>query len=100
LKDEFQDWASYFRKVADKHGARLAIIRCKAPSEKELKKRLKQRGYVWDKWKLENWNKFKELEPEDFPIPHDDVYEAITNKPVDELTREVIRNYLRGKLIG
>ncbi len=99
LKDAYADWASYFRKVAEKHEARFAIIRCKAPSKKELKKRLKARNYPWDKDKLDNWKEWLLQEPEDFPIPHDDIYEAITNKPVDELSKEVIVNYLKGELI-
>ncbi|MBN2459233.1 ATP-binding protein [Candidatus Woesearchaeota archaeon] len=99
LKDEFQDWPSHFRKLADKHNARFAIIRCKAPSQEELKKRIQGRGYVWDKEKLENWERWTSFEPEDFPIPHDDVHELVTDKPCDELSEEVILNYLEGKLI-
>lgn len=99
-KDEFNDWPSEFKRVAKKYGARLAIIRCKAPNKKELKKRIKNRGYKWDQSKLKNWKTFLEYEPEDFPIPHDDVYELTTNTAVSKLSELVLKNYLDAKKIN
>jgi predicted kinase len=100
LKDEYQDWPSHFRRIAEKHNARFAIIRCKAPSKQELKKRIKQRSYPWDKSKLDNWEQWVKFEPENFPIPHDDVCEVITNKPIGKLTNEVLVNYLQAELLN
>lgn len=96
-KDERRDWVECFRKVAEKYGARLVIIRCLPPNEEELKKRLKERGYKWDKWKLENWEAFLKRDPINFPILHDDVYEIATEKTPEELAEKVLVNYLKAK---
>ncbi len=92
--DEFRDWVGHFRKIAEKHYARLAIIRCLPPSEKELKKRIKERGYVWDQWKLDHWQDFLKRDPLDFPIPHDDVYEFVTSFSPAEAAEIILKQYL------
>jgi len=97
--DEFRDWVSHFRKIAEKHHARLAIIRCLPPSEEELKKRIKERGYVWDQWKLDHWQDFLKRDPLDFPIPHNDVYELITTSSSEELAEHILKEYLKANSI-
>ncbi len=97
--DEFQDWVSHFRNVAEKHHARLAIIRCLPPNEEELNKRIKERGYTWDQWKLDHWEDFLKRDPLDFPIPHDDVYELITTTSPAELAEHVLQHYLKASFI-
>jgi len=94
-----KDWVSHFKEISDKHETRLAIIRCLPPSEEELKKRLLERGYKWDKWKLNNWEEFKKREPMNFPIPHDDVYELITIESADILSDKILIEYLKAERI-
>ena len=89
--DEYRDWVSFFKKVAEKHGARLVIVRCLPPSLEALKKRIEQRGHAWDQWKLEHWEEFLQRDPLDFPIVHDDVLELITNKSPTELAEGMLR---------
>ncbi len=98
--DEYRDWVSFFKTIAEKHSARLAIIRCLPLSEEELKRRIQQRGYSWDEWKLQNWEAFLQRDPLDFPIPHNDVYEIITNKPAEELAEEILKEYLLARQFG
>lgn len=94
-KDEYSDWVSPFREVAEKHKARLAIVRCIPPSASELRRRIEERGYEWDEWKLKNWDEFLKREPMDFPIPHDDLYEVVTNRPVEDIIGDILTHYLK-----
>jgi predicted kinase len=94
-RDEHSDWISPFRGVAEKHSARLAIVRCIPPSVRELKRRIQRRGFEWDEWKLKNWDEFLNREPIDFPIPHGDVYEVVTDRPIGKLVEDILTNYLR-----
>ena len=96
-EDERKDWVTLFKTVADKHKVRLAIIRCVPPNEEELKKRLQQRGNAYDQWKLDNWDKFIENEPIEVLIQHPDILQVITNKSIEELAEEVIKDYLSAK---
>ena len=89
-EDEYSEWVTPFRDVAEKHKARLAIVRCVPPGEEELRRRIETRKYPWDKWKLENWEEFLRREPLYFPIKHDDVYEAVSDRPLEEMTRDVL----------
>lgn len=93
--DELSDWVSPFRAAAEGRQARLAIIRCVPPDEETLRRRIEERGYPWDKWKLENWAEFMEREPFRFPIPHDDVYEVTSDAPVERTAKDVLANHLR-----
>ncbi|NIO19610.1 MAG: AAA family ATPase [Candidatus Aenigmarchaeota archaeon] len=97
-RDEYSDWISPFRGVAEKHNARLAVVRCVPPSARELKRRIERREYKWDGWKLENWDEFLKREPINFPIPHGDVYEVVTDRPVEKLVEDVLNGYLRASL--
>lgn len=94
-EDERKDWVALFKAVADKHKVRLTIIRCVPPSEEELKKRLAQRGNVYDRWKLNNWEKFIDNEPIEVLINHDDVLQVVTDRPIERLAEEVIEGYLK-----
>jgi len=99
LKNEYRDWVAHYKKVADKHHARLAIVRCLPPSTEELKRRIQARvdagTHPWDKeLKLDNWEEWLKFEPADFPIPHNDVYEIVSDKPTAALAEDVLENYL------
>lgn len=94
-EDKYSDWISPFRGVAEKHNARLAIIRCIPPSVDELRKRVQERGYEWDVWKLENWDEFLKREPINFPILHDDVCEAVSDRPIKDIAADILINYLK-----
>jgi predicted kinase len=98
--DDFSDWISRFKKVANERDARLTVIRCLPPSLDELKNRIQKRGYEWDKWKLKHWKEFLEREPFDFPIRHDDVLEIISNQPVDNLADHICIRHLAGEIIS
>jgi len=93
-KDEFRDWVPPFRKTAEKHGARLAILRCVPPDKetqrKRIEERLKRKESIWDRWKLDHWSEFMDQEPFDFPIPHDDVHEFISDDRFEERMEEVL----------
>ena len=93
--DEYRNWVSFFKNIAEKHGARLAIVRCLPPSQQELRRRIEQRGYTWDEWKLQHWDDFLKRDPMDFPIPHDDVYEVVSDTPAQELAKKILGEYLR-----
>ncbi len=97
LEGDAKDWALHFKKIADSRNARLAIICCKPSDNNELYNRLKQRGRHYDIWKLDNFEKFLELEPINFPILHDDVHELFTDKTPEELAKEILVNYLNAK---
>lgn len=90
-QDKYSKWVTPFRDVAERHGARLAIVRCVPPSEEELRKRIETREYPWDKWKLENWEEFLKREPIYFPINHDDIHEAVSDRPLEDMIRCVLR---------
>ena len=90
LKDRFADWPGHFRKIATDRNTQLLIIRCKPSSSDDLKERLKQRGFARDKSKLDGWDEWAAFEPIDFPIPHDNVYDLITDKPLNKLIDLVI----------
>ena len=98
--DDFSNWTSKFKKVANEGDARLTVVRCLPPSLDELKNRIQQRSYKWDKWKLNHWKQFLEREPVDFPIQHDDVLEIISNQPVENLVMQICLQYLRGQKIS
>jgi len=90
-QDKYSEWVTPFREVAEKHKARLAIVRCVPPGEEELRKRIETRRYPWDKWKLENWEEFLRREPLYFPINHDHVYEAVSDRPLEEMTSGALK---------
>jgi predicted kinase len=92
--DELADWLPPFREVAVRHGALLKIIRCLPASEEQLESRLRERNLTRDRWKLENWTEFLRREPLRFPIPHDDVFEVVTDAPADVLAARVLREFL------
>jgi predicted kinase len=94
-KDRYSDWVPPFRETAGKYDTRLAIIRCVPPDVKELKRRIKERKYQWDRWKLNHWEDFLEREPILFPIAHDDVYQVVTDQPVDMIIKDVLNNYIK-----
>jgi len=93
-KDEYSDWVPPFRNAAEKHLARLAIVRCVPPDEetqrKRIEERLKRKESKWDRWKLDHWSEFREQEPFDFPISHDDVYEFISDERFEARTEEIL----------
>ncbi len=93
-RDAYSDWIPPFREAAERHGARLAVIRCLPPSLDVLRDRIAARAYPWDQWKLDNWDEFLAREPLDFPIAHDDVQEVVSDRPMDELADELLRGYL------
>ncbi|MBI4983325.1 AAA family ATPase [Candidatus Woesearchaeota archaeon] len=93
-EDERKDWVALFKAVADKHKVRLAVIRCVPPSEEELKNRLQQRGNVYDRWKLNNWEKFMDNEPIEVIVKHHDVLQVVTDRPAEELAEQIILDYL------
>lgn len=94
LTDKYRDWVNPFKKVALENHARLLIIRCIPPNHNELKSRLSKRGNEYDKWKLKNFEAFLKHEPINFPIPHDDIVELVTDKPPAILATNVLQNYL------
>lgn len=93
-RDAYSDWIPPFRDAAGRHGARLAIIRCRPPSLDVLRERIAARACSWDAWKLANWAEFLTREPMGFPIAHDDLREVITDRPPDELAAELLQDYL------
>jgi|GEM_PF-1337871 len=97
-QDAYSDWVSAFKKVASSHEARLAIVRCVPPSEKVLRKRieerLKRKESTWDQWKIDHWEEFSKREPFDFPIPHDDVHEFVSDSRFEKRAEDVLLNYL------
>ena len=92
--DELSDWVSPFKATAKERHARLAIVRCVPPDQETLRLRIEKRCYPWDKWKLANWSEFIEREPFHFPIAHDDVYEVISDLPIEQMTQDVLTNHL------
>ena len=94
-KDKFTNWVLPFKKIAEKHVTRLAIIRCVPPSIKELKRRIQERNYEWDIWKLKNWEEFLEQEPIYFPIMHDNVYQVVTDQPVELIIKDILVNFIK-----
>jgi predicted kinase len=94
-KDQYSDWVAPFRKAAEKHDTRMAIIRCVPPSVEELKRRIEERKYEWDRWKLNHWEEFLEREPVYFPIAHDDVYQVVTDQPTDMLIQDIFTNFIK-----
>jgi len=97
LGGPFSNWAPFFRYVAWKHDARLAVIRCVPSSQEEQKRRIKERyargDAPWDEWKLrsdENWAEFQKREPFTFEIRHDDVLEIVTDGPVEYKLKSVL----------
>ena len=97
-RDRYSDWVPPFSRVAKEHGARLVIVRCRPPDIAELRKRIEQRRYEWDKWKLEHWDEFLKREPVDFLIDHDDVLEVVTDRPPDQIVEDVLVKYLKGRV--
>jgi predicted kinase len=98
--DDLSDWEAPFQKAAAVARARLAIVRCLPPSLDDLRKRIKQRGAVWDRWKLENWDEFLRREPPDFPIRHADQFEVVTDKPVENSASIVLTEFLHATPLG
>jgi guanylate kinase len=94
-----KDWVTHFKKIADKHKTRLAVIRCIPPNEQNLKKRLSERNYEWDKWKLDNWEEFKQREPFYFPIPHDDVFEILTSFSPELISEKILNDFLKAERV-
>jgi hypothetical protein len=95
-KDEFSDWVSFFNKVAIKRNVRFTIIRCLPPNLDDLKRRISQRNYEWDQWKIDHWKEFVEREPADFPISHDDILEIVSNEPVENMVSNICSKHLAG----
>ena len=93
-KDAYSDWIASFKTIALKHSVRLAIVRCMAPDMKELKRRIQNRHYPWDEWKLAHWEEFLKREPPDFDIPHSDVLDLVTDRPVPVLVTEVLKDFI------
>ena len=94
--DEFTDWVSFFKKVASKNNVRFTIIRCLPPNLDDLKRRISQRNYEWDQWKIEHWEEFIKREPVDFPISHDDILEIASNEPVEDMANNICINHMAG----
>ncbi len=94
-KDAYSDWIASFKAVALKHSTRLAVIRCMAPGNKELKKRIQNRHYPWDEWKLAHWEEFLKREPPDFDISHSDVLNLVTDRPAPVLVTEVLKDFIK-----
>jgi len=99
--DKYSDWVPAFRKAALQYRARLAIVRCVPPSEDVLKERiaerLKRKESKWDQWKLDHWPEFLKREPTNFPIPHEDVYEFISDEFFEKRVKDVLLNFLDAK---
>ena len=94
LTDKYRDWVNPFKKIALEHNTRLIIIRCMPPNNNELKSRLRIRGNEYDKRKLKNFETFLQHEPINFPIPHDDIIELVTDKSPTTLAKYLIKNHL------
>ena len=95
-KDDFSGWVSFFKKVASKNNVRFTIIRCLPPNLDDLKRRISQRNYEWDQWKIEHWEEFIKREPVDFPISHDDILEIVSNEPVEDMANNICINHMAG----
>jgi len=102
-RDKYSDWVSAFKKAAAQYKARLAIVRCVPPNEgilkKRIKERLKRKESKWDQWKLDHWPEFLKREPADFPIPHNDVHEFVSDEHFKTRVKDVLWNYLGAKKI-
>jgi predicted kinase len=96
--DPYRDWVPAFKNAAARYDARLAIVRCAPPSEdvwrRRIEERLKRNESKWDIWKIDHWADFLEREPMYFPIPHDDVYEFISDAAAERKTKDVLSKYL------
>ncbi|MBN2052410.1 ATP-binding protein [Candidatus Woesearchaeota archaeon] len=104
LKNEYRDWVSHYKRVADKHNVRLVIVRCLPPSTEELKKRIRERvdsgAHLWDQeHKLDRWEQWLKEEPADFPIPHNDVLKVVTDKPAGIIASIILEKYLKAEKI-
>jgi hypothetical protein len=99
--DATRDWVPAFKKTAEKHQTRLAVVRCLPPSEEILRKRIEERlqrnESKWDQWKLDHWSEFMSREPMDFPIPHDDVHGFLSDELFDQRVRDVLIDFLRAE---
>ncbi len=102
--DAYRDWVPPFKTTAEKHQARLAIIRCVPPSEEILKKRiadrLRRNESKWDQWKLDHWPEFMKREPIHFPIAHDDVFEFMSDELFEKRAKDVIVHFLKAEEIA
>jgi predicted kinase len=96
--DKYRDWVPPFENAARKYGARLAIVRCLPPSEEILKarieERLKRNESKWDSWKIDHWTDFMRREPLHFPIPHEDVFEFVSDGLFEDKSKDVLMNFL------
>lgn len=96
--DKYRDWVRPFENAAREYGARLAIVRCLPPSEEILKARIEERlrrnESKWDSWKLDHWTDFLRREPLHFPIPHDDVFEFVSDALFENRMEGVLKTYL------
>ena len=101
--DAYRDWVPPFRQAAEKHQARLAVVRCVPPSEAALKERiadrLRRNESKWDQWKLDHWPEFMTQEPLRFPIAHDDVCEFVSDEHAAERMNDVLVGFLRAEAI-
>jgi len=100
-RDKYSHWVPAFKKAAHQFKARLAIVRCVPPNEDVLRirieERLKRKESKWDQWKLDHWPEFVKREPSDFPIPHDDIHEFISDEHFETRVKDVLLNYLGAK---
>ena len=61
-------WVSRYKSMTEETQSRLKIVRCVAP-EDVIRRRIEQRDYARDKWKLENWQQHREEEPIEVSMP-------------------------------
>jgi predicted kinase len=97
--DDFSDWITFFKTVATKRKIRLTVIRCLPPNLDELKRRIRQRSYEWDQWKMDHWEDFLKREPVDFPVRHEDVLEIVSNQPVEDMVNHICIKHLVGRKV-
>ncbi len=88
---KYGSWPERFYNMAKEHGARLKLVRCIAPEE-IIMERLAKRGYSRDIWKLENWNRFMEMEPVRTPLKYGGI-EIDTSMPYQRSVENIL-NFL------
>ncbi|PIR87265.1 MAG: hypothetical protein COU11_01395 [Candidatus Harrisonbacteria bacterium CG10_big_fil_rev_8_21_14_0_10_49_15] len=89
--DEYANFAGIYAKVAHGANSKLIIIRCLPPSTAELKRRISERNYPWDAWKLSHWDEFLEKEPIEIAVNHPHILDVVPEeKKIDSIVEEII----------
>jgi adenylate kinase family enzyme len=90
VKDRYHNWVEHFQKIADKHSTKLVIVQCRLRNDDDLRQRIIDRDLFRDKDKLTSWEDWINYEPQDFPVPHNDIIVLYSDKNSDLLSIEIL----------